>query len=112
MSKLKFTIECDWSQGLFGKHWTERLSVFGRNEWDTVEDVSGAFYALDMFDKWDALKNKEDTAYFVQAYVWKTDEDGNITTEDGWDELSDDDKNRMSDLTFAYCQNETEEEHE
>lgn len=109
MSKLKFTLECDWSQGLFGKHWIERLSVFGRNEWDTVEDVSGAFYALDMFGKLDALKDKEATAYFVQAYVWKADDNGNITSEDGWDELSDNDQNQMSALAFAYCPNETEE---
>lgn len=109
MSKLKFTLECDWSQGLFGNHWTERLSVFGRNEWNTVEDVSGSFYALDMFDKWDALKGKEATAYFVQAYVWKTDDNGNITEEDGWYELSDNDQNQMSALSFAYCPNETEE---
>lgn len=76
---------------------------------DYVEDVSGAFYALDMFDKRDALKDKEATAYFVQAYVWKTDEDGNITSEDGWDELSDSDQNRISDLAFAYYPYEMEE---
>lgn len=108
MSKLKFTIECDWSQGLFGKHWTERLSVFGRDVWDTVDGVEGAFFAINMFDKWDALQDKDATAYFVQAYVWKTD-NGNITSEDGWDELSDDEQNRMSELAFAYCPQETEE---
>lgn len=106
---VKFTIECDWSQGLFGDHWTERLSVFGKNEWDTVDDVSGAFFSLDMFEKWDKTKDKESTAYLVQAYVWKTDDNGNITTEDGWDELSDDDQNRMSELIFSYYPYETEE---
>ena len=109
MSNLKFTLECDWSQGLFGKHWTERLSVFGKNVWDSIDDVESAFFSLDMFEKWDALKDKEATAYFVQAYVWKTDDTGNITTEDGWDELSDNDKNRMSDLVFAYYPYEAEE---
>lgn len=109
MSKLKFTIECDWSQGLFGKHWTERLSVFGKDVWDLIDDVESAFFSLDMFEKWDKLKDKEATAYFVQACVWKTDDNGNITTEDGWDELSDNDKNRMSDLVFAYYPYEAEE---
>lgn len=108
MSKLKFTIECDWSQGLFGEHWTERLSVFGKDVWDLIDDVESAFFSLDMFEKWDKLKDKEATAYFVQAYVWKTNNDGNITTEDGWDELSDNDKNRMSDLAFAFYPYETE----
>lgn len=109
MSKLKFTIECDWSQGLFGNHWTERLSVFGKDVWDSIDDVESAFFSLDMFEKWDKLKDKEATAYFVQAYVWKTDASGNITTEDGWDELSDNDQNCMSDLAFAYYPYETEE---
>lgn len=109
MSKLKFTIECDWSQGLFGNHWTERLSVFGKDVWDSIDDIEAAFFSLDMFEKWDKLKDKEATAYFVQAYVWETDASGNITTEDGWDELSDNDQNRMSDLAFAYYPYETEE---
>lgn len=39
----------------------------------------------------------------------KTDDNGNITTEDGWDELSGNDQNRMSDLAFAYYPYETEE---
>lgn len=106
---VKFTIECDWSQGLFGDHWTERLSVFGRNEWDSVKDVESAFFSLDMFEKRDKLKNKEITAYFVQAFVWKTDNNGNITSEDGWDELSYDDQKRISELAFAYSPYETEE---
>lgn len=109
MSKLKFTIECDWSQGLFGDHWTERLSVFGKDVWDSIDDVESAFFSLDMFEKWDKLKDKEDTAYFVQAHVWKIDNDGNITTEDGWNELSGNDQNRMSDLVFSYYPYETEE---
>lgn len=51
MSKLKFTIECDWSQGLFGNHWTERLSVFGKDVFDSIDDVESAFFSLDMFEK-------------------------------------------------------------
>lgn len=99
----RFTIEYDMSQGLFSRD-------DGRDKClavcDTLDEAEAKFPAAmekvhDYYMELSYEKRKR-AHYLVACFCWKVDEDGEITNEEGWDELTDDEKKRMNNLNVSY----------
>lgn len=96
----KFTIEYDMHIGNFGDDGCDKcLGVYG-----TLDECQASFSTAcervhDHYMNLSYSKRKI-TSYLVAVYAWKVDEDGEITDEDAWNELTEEEKDIINSLSL------------
>lgn len=100
----KFTVTYDFASGIrrdVDPGADRLLAVY-----DTLDECEQNFHRLceTVHDHWLNLPYsiRKHTSYLVYVSCWKVDEDGELTDEEVWEELSEADKERMSNLSVAY----------
>ena len=98
---IKFAIEYDMYHGLFDGVECGQIGVY-----DSLDEVEAAFtsaiekvhsyYGKLPYDK------RQHTSYLVATYCRRVDEDGKLTDEEVWDELTEDDKERLNSLSHSF----------
>lgn len=99
----KFAIEYDFSDG------TETVDP-GADRclgvYDTLDECEVNFskHHDEVHSHWQSLpeSKRRRTSYLIACYCWKVDEDGELTDEEAWNDLSDDEKERANNLSVAY----------
>jgi hypothetical protein len=96
----KFTIEYDLYAGLRDDGRNHCLGIY-----DTLEDARKDFWrcvdtAGQYFNEVPIARRRNST-YLVATYCWEVDADGEITCNDAWDELSDQEKEQLNKLSFT-----------
>lgn len=99
----KFTIEYDMHQGLFRRD-DGRDKCLGI--YDSLDDAESEFYRkveqihgyfMDL-----PYETRKRTSYLVACYCWEVDEDGELTCEEAWNDLSEEEKKRLNALNVSY----------
>lgn len=97
----KFTIEYDISTGLFDDGRNHCLGEYGTLD-EAEEDFGRCLETTAAYFNEVPIKKRRTSSYLVACYCWLTDEDGNVTGDDGWHELTEDEKKRIDRLNFSY----------